>query len=114
VNGDPLLAALRSSQPVGPHRKGFDNGVAVCGSDTVWGPGKQRIRDSLQPDEQEGFKVATSFVMDCNRNAMVAAIGASIAASDPDVAQARTQDTDPRYWLGFDIASGIFGDPSRC
>ena len=28
------------------------------------------------------------------------------------VARARTAEPDVRYWLGFDIASGIFGDPA--
>ena len=112
VASDTLLAALRSRQPAGAMRKGFDVGVAVVGSQTEWGPGKQKIMDSLKPDEQEGFKVAASFVMDRNRNAMLAATGASIADADPEVAQARTQDPDVRYWLGFDIASAIFGDPA--
>jgi hypothetical protein len=112
VAGDNLLAALRSRQPAGPIRKGFDVGVAACGSQTEWGPGKQKILDSLKPDEQEGFKIAASFVMDRNRNAALAATGAAIADADPAVAQARTQDPDVRYWLGFDVASAIFGDPA--
>ena len=109
---DPLITELRNRQPAGPVRQGFDAGVAVTGSDTQWGPGKQKILDSLPAAGQEGFKVAASFVMDRNRNPQLAAIGASIAASDPVVAAARTVDPDVRYWLGFDIASGLFGDPA--
>lgn len=112
AQGDALIAAGRSEQPSAPLRRGFDIGIAVTGSDTVWGPGKQRILESLTPTEQEGFKVAASFVLDRNRNAQLAATGAAIAAADPIVAQAMLKEQDFRYWLGFDIASGIFGDPA--
>jgi len=109
---DPLVSALRDRQPEGPVRHGFDVGIAATSKDTQWGPGKQRILDSLPPAGQEGFKVASSFAMDRNRNPELAAIGASMAASDPAVASARTADPDVRYWLGFDIASALFGDPA--
>jgi hypothetical protein len=79
---------------------------------TGWGPGKQRILDSLSPAEQEGFKMAISMSFDFNRYAERARIGAAIAEADPEVAQARTAEEDTRYSLGFDIASGIFGDPA--
>ncbi len=112
AHGDALIAAGRSQQPSAPLRRGFDIGIAVTGTDTVWGPGKQRILDSLKPAEQEGFKVAASFVLDRNRNAQLAATGAAIAAADPIVAQAMLKEQDFRYWLGFEIASGVFGDPA--
>lgn len=108
---DPLLSELEKRQPAGAARLGLDIGIAAAGSDQAWGPGKQRILGSLTPAEQEGFKVAASLVMDRNRNAQLAATGAAIAAADPVVAQARTADPDVRYWLGFDIASALFGDP---
>ena len=44
--------------------------------------------------------------------AELASIGATIAAADPAIAAARNADTDPSYQLGFDIATGIFGDPA--
>jgi hypothetical protein len=50
--------------------------------------------------------------MDRNRNPQLAATGADIAAADPLIASARTVDPDVRYWLGFDIASALFGDPA--
>lgn len=123
---DPLLTALRQqvdgggsigaeigAAASGHHMlRGFNIGVAVCGNQTEWGPGKQKILDSLPPVEQEGFRVASSFVMDRNRNAKFAAAGASIAQQDPVVARARTANPDARYWLGFDIGSGLFGDPA--
>jgi len=112
ADGDPLLSELRKRQPAGAFQRGFDIGTGASAGQTEWGPGKQRILDSLKPDEQEGFRIAVSFALDRNRNADFAAAGAAIAAADPAVAQARQQDTDARYWLGFDIASGLFGDPA--
>jgi hypothetical protein len=112
AEGDALIASGQGQQPAGAARRGFDIGIAVTGSDTAWGPGKQRILDSLTPTEQEGFKVAASFVLDRNRNAQFAKTGAAIAAADPIVQQARIREQDFRYWLGFDIASGVFGDPA--
>ena len=109
---DPLLSELRERQPTGAFQRGFDIGTGASAGQTEWGPGKQRMLDSLKPDEQEGFKIAVSFALDRNRNADFAAAGAAIAAVDPAVAQARQQGQDVRYWLGFDIASGLFGDPA--
>jgi hypothetical protein len=42
----------------------------------------------------------------------LAAKGAAIDAADPKVAAARNADPDVFYRLGFDIATGIFGDPA--
>ncbi len=109
---DVLVAELRKRQPVG-NQRGFDIGIAAAEGDTVWGPGKQKILASLNAPQQEGFKVGVSFSMDRNRNKALAATGAAIAKADPAVASARTSDLDVRAWLGFDIASGIFGDPSK-
>jgi len=112
ADGDELLSELRNRQPTGAFQRGFDIGTGASAGQTEWGPGKQRILDSLKPDEQEGFKIAVSFALDRNRNADLAAAGAAIAAADPAVAQARQQNPDVRYWLGFDIASGLYGDPA--
>jgi hypothetical protein len=112
ANNDPLIAELRNRQPEGPNRRGFDIGIAAAETNTEWGPGKQKLLDSLIPMEQEGFKIAVSFSLDRNRNASLAQIGSAIAGQDPVVARARTAESDVRYWLGFDIATGIFGDPA--
>ena len=42
----------------------------------------------------------------------LASIGATIAAADPVVAAARAANADPSYQFGFDIATGIFGNPA--
>ncbi len=111
ANDDPLAAELRNELPE-VQRHGFDVGLGATDSDTAWGPGKQAALDALPPAEQEGFKVAASFAMDRNRNAALAAVGATIAAADAELAAARGGEIDARYWLGFDIATGIFGDPA--
>lgn len=109
ADADPLATELRNRQPESA-RRGFDIGMAVAEGDTAWGPGKQRILQSLVHAEQAGFRIAVSFSMDRNRNAEYAAIGAAVAARDWELARIRARDPDIRYWLGFDIASGIFGN----
>jgi hypothetical protein len=112
ASAEPLAAELRNQQPEGPSRRGFYIGMAAAEGQTLPGPGKQKIHDSLDPAEQKGFDAAVSFSLERNRNADLAAKGAAIANADPIVAQARTVETDVFYRLGFDIASGIFGNPA--
>jgi hypothetical protein len=109
---DPLAVELRNQQPEGPARRGFDIGMAAAEGQTADGPGKQLIRGGLDPAEQAGFTTALSYSLDRNRNADSAARGAAVAEADPVVAAARASQTDVLYRLGFDIASGIFGDPA--
>ncbi|HUP61927.1 MAG TPA: serine protease [Thermoanaerobaculia bacterium] len=108
---DPYFAALRELQREGPARRGFDRGMASAENQTAWGPGKQAMLEKLSGDEQEGFRIATWFAVDRNKNNELAAKGEAIAEADPLVAAARTRSSDPRYWLGFDIATAIFGNP---
>ena len=113
ANRDPLTFVLRNLQPDGPARRGFDIGMAAAERDTEPGPGKQRIHDSLSPAEQQGFTTAVTFLLARNKNPKEAAVGAAIAKSDVSVDRARNADTDPFYQLGFDIATGLFGDPAK-
>jgi hypothetical protein len=87
--------------------------MAVAEGQTQWGPDKQKVLASLNTNEQEGFKVAVSFSLDRNRNKDFARVGLAMAQSDPALQSSRTSDPDVRAWLGFDIASGIFGDPAK-
>ena len=112
ANQDPLSAELRRRQPDDAARRGFDIGMAAAEGQTAPGPGKDRIRDSLPANQQGGFNTAVAFSLERNRNADLAARGAAIVAADPSVAAARAIDPDVFYWLGFDIATGIFGDPA--
>jgi hypothetical protein len=113
ANQDPLTVELRNRQPEGPGRRGFDIGMAAAEGQTAPGPGKQRIHDSLSAAEQGGFRTAVAFSLERNRNAGLAATGAAITERDPGVAAARAVDPDVFFWLGFDIATGIFGDPAQ-
>ncbi|HEU5137439.1 MAG TPA: hypothetical protein VFU13_20015 [Steroidobacteraceae bacterium] len=109
---DPLSMELRNRAAEGAARRGFDIGMAAAEGQTQHGPGKQRIHDALSPAEQEGFDVALAFSLQRNKSARFAQVGAFIANADPAVAEARAREPDVFYWLGFDIASGIFGDPA--
>ena len=44
--------------------------------------------------------------------ARLASIGEAIAAADPAVAALRNRSANPLYLHGFDVATGIFGDPA--
>lgn len=112
ATSDPIVAAFRNLQPDGPRRLGFDIGIGITEGQTLWGPGKQRVLDSLNFQEQIGFRDASTFAMMRNTHAVIAATGADIADADPDVAAARATETSGLYWLGFDIATGLFGDPA--
>jgi hypothetical protein len=123
ANQDPLALELRNLLSGDPMRQGFYIGMAAAEGQTVPGPGKQKIHDSLSKDKQVGFSVAVSFSLERNRNAELAAVGAKIALADPLVAEARNARPPDEllgwrsdiifYRLGFDIATGIFGDRAR-
>jgi hypothetical protein len=110
---DPLVLELRASLPTGSQQRGFDIGLGASAGHTEWGPGKQRTLDSLPPAEQEGFRAAISIVLDRNRHAELAGVGSAIAEGDGEVAAERRREADARFTLGFDIATGIFGDPAQ-
>ena len=116
---DPLVALSRTrafSRRTGyiDYLLGFNIGMAAAEGHTLPGPGKQKIHDALSIGAQRGFATAVTFSLDRNResNSKLAEIGAAIAQAKPDVAAARTTTADILYWLGFDIATGIFGDPA--
>jgi hypothetical protein len=83
------------------------------------GAGKQALGKALTASEQLGYADAAVFSLQWNNNAEFAAKGAAIAEMDPEVAAARAKARgatpdglrDALYWLGFDIATGIFGNP---
>jgi hypothetical protein len=107
-----LATAIRGRIPEGPMRRGFDIGMGVCEGHTAWGPGKQAILDTLSNPEQRGFLVAKDYSLDRNNNVDFAKRGAAIAEKDAVVKDARASEPAGLYWLGFDIATGIFGDPA--
>jgi hypothetical protein len=92
--------------------RGFYIGLGIWGDQTAPGPGKQRYHDALIAPEQRGFELAAAYALPHNKYASLLAVGAAINAADPDVAAARAANQDGFFWLGFDIASGLFGDPA--
>jgi hypothetical protein len=108
---DPLSVELRNRAGEGAALRGFDIGMAAAEGQTHDGPGKQNVRASLSAVERQGFDIALAFSLQRNRHAKLAEVGAFIASADPVVAEARAGEDDVLYWLGFDIATGIFGDP---
>lgn len=111
-NEDPLSVELRKRASAGPGQRGFDIGMAAAEGHTLPGPGKDGISELLNSAEKSGFNTAVSFSLERNKNFEFAAKGAAIAKVDPIVAKARTAIPSVFYWLGFDIATGIFGDPA--
>jgi hypothetical protein len=112
ANQDPLAVELRNLQPDDSARQGFDIGMAAAEGQTALGPGKEAKCAALHTTaEQTGCRIAVLFSVDRNRNAKLAETGAAIAQADQTVNDLRNAETDVFYRLGFDIATGIFGNP---
>ena len=111
VKGDALLTAIRDAQPEGPSRRGFEIGVGTMAENTAWGPGSRKLQDSLIPEEQAGFTLGAEVCRQRNLNYALATRGAEVTAADPGVLAARGRKAAGLYWLGFDIATGHFGNP---
>ncbi len=112
ANEDPLAVELRNQQPNDSAQRGFDIGMGVAEGNTLPGPGKDKVCASLPTAEQGACSIGVLFSVDRNRNAKLASVGAAIAQANPAVAEVRNASTDVFYRLGFDIATGIFGDPA--
>jgi hypothetical protein len=110
---DPLAVELRNQQQDDSARRGFDIGMAAAEGQTLPGPGKQRIHDSLVTQEQSGFTAAVAFSLARNRYADFARKGAAIAQADEVLSLYRSSNghADALFKLGFDIAMGLFSDP---
>lgn len=111
---DPLAMAIRTLLPAGLTQRGFDLCMAVAEGQTAPGPGKQRFHDELPTsDEKRGFEVALPFILERNRHLERARAGAAVAQANPIVQKARDAEPAGMFTLGFDIATGIFGDPKQ-
>ena len=84
--------------------------MAVAEGQKEPGPGKDSFGRTLRPEEREGYAKAVLFSIDRNRNLDLATKGAEVAKRDPVVAAARAAGPSVFYTLGFDIATGLFGD----
>jgi hypothetical protein len=112
ANNDEAASELRLRTPTALVRRGFEIGLGSWDQQTAPGPGKQRYHDALTLPEQQGFDLAAAYALPHNKNAALLNAGVAIAAADLDVEAARKLDSNAFYWLGFDIASGLFGDPA--
>lgn len=112
TNQDPLAVALRDQQPAGEGRRGFFIGMAVAERQTAPGPGKDRLRDGLPEAERGGFNTAVQFSLARNRAVEWAQKGAAVNQADPAVAAAARANASIFYCLGFDVGTGLYGDPA--
>src|SRR4051812_14065730 len=112
IKQDPRAMELYRRQGEDAGQFGFKVGMGAAKGNTLPGPGKTNIGTKLSPAERQGFDIAVAYSIERNANAHLAAVGLKIAKLDPEVQDARTADRDVFYWLGFDIATGIFGDPA--
>ena len=108
---DDAAGELRKGMTGGALR-GFEIGLGIWDHDAANGPGKQRYHDALTRVEQQGFDVAADYALPKNKHAKLIAVGSGIAKTDAEVAAARSAEPDPFFSMGFDIASGLFGDPA--
>ena len=70
LEAEPIFAKTRNATIDVFYRLGFDIGLAASEGQTLPGPGKDRIRDSLRlTAEREGFSTAVSITLERNRNA---------------------------------------------
>jgi hypothetical protein len=111
ANMDDAAGELRN-RTTGGARRGFEIGLGIWGDQTAPGPGKQRYHDALTTLEQQGFDLAASYALPKNQHAKLIAVGSAIARADEEVATARRAEPDVFFSMGFDIASGLFGDPA--
>ena len=110
-NADPLIKVIRDTQPEGPLRRGFHIGIATEFNNSLWGPGAQSIKDALTAAEKPGFDLGAWFCLDRNLNPDPAKKGAAVIAADERVRTERARTPPGLFWLGFDIGTGLFGDP---
>jgi hypothetical protein len=111
ANDDPLASALAAREPEGDARRGFYIGMGAAEGHTLPGPGKDKIQSGLPEAQKPSFGRGVVFSVERNRNIEVIDKGAAVAKADPVVATARQNDS-PFYVLGFDLATGYFGDPA--
>ena len=109
---DPLAAALRDQQPEGDMRRGFLIGMAAAERQTAPVLARTPRGLLLLLEQRGGFQIAVTFSLMRNRAIQQAEQGAAVAAADPDVAAAAHSNNSVFYRLGFDVGTGIYGDPS--
>ena len=110
---DPLLTALREVEIEGPLRFGFDIGLAFSEGDSLQGPKKDNFKKVHVADFDSGaYQRAVDYTVDLDANAVLAARGIAVVASNKAAAESRSKLPPSNRWLGFDIAAGHFGASS--
>ena len=115
VSADALLSQMRDLEREGPRRDGFFIGVAIAADQTLWGPGKQAMLDSLPDMEKPSADRSAHLVVTRNANAKFYADGVRIAEQETraEIIAVRSAEPAGYYTLGFDIAAGIFASIAR-
>jgi hypothetical protein len=114
VQKDPLALEIRALLPEGPTQRGFDLLYGLAPGQSLPGPGKDKFENLLPAaEERRGFEVAEAYMLPRNRYFDNAAAGLLVANANPIVKQARESESVGLFTLGFDIATGIFGDPKQ-
>ncbi|TIT17825.1 MAG: hypothetical protein E5W70_31225 [Mesorhizobium sp.] len=113
VERDPLAFLIRAEQPSDEGQRGFNIGMAAMNVNTLWGPGAQSLQDLLTPAASAGFKVAATYCLQRNNNMDAAKRNGSVLKQDSAAAEARRLLPPGVAWLGFDIASGLYGPADK-
>lgn len=111
IDQDPLAGTLRDQQPEGEARRGFLIGMGISERQTEEGPVKTATGQSLPEAQRRGFLIAVHYSLTRNRAIEWVEKGAKVAKADPAVQTAATENTNVFYCLGFEVATGLFGDP---
>jgi hypothetical protein len=111
VSADPVARALRDTLQSAAAVEGFNVGMDKERQFTLWGPGQQQFKDSLDEQAQRGYQLAADHCLNRNNNPERAVKGQAVVLADPDALAARAA-LPVTQWLGFNIASAIFGDPA--
>jgi hypothetical protein len=113
AQGDPYAMSMRAYYAPGEESTGaFYFGLALAEGRTEWGADDEGLVGVFEVMLRVSALAAAEATMDRNRNTKRVAIGWEIAQADPELAAARKAHPDPRFWLGFDVATAIFGDPA--
>ncbi len=118
ASADPANAASPSTPTLALGRVKTDGAASTAPLSLCDAARSARARNSPAAPGLErqctasGGSFAPLPALDAGRIDALAATGATIAQTDPSVAAARNGNASASYQRGFDIASGLFGDPA--
>lgn len=112
IADDALAARFVEQMPDDESKRGFLVGLGAAEGNTEDGPDKKAIHDALPQAQQAGFTLAVEYSLARNSALDMAVRGAAVIQVDPEVADAARAKPSVFYALGFEVATGIFGDPA--